>query len=75
MSHRYLSLSARILVVGTVVASLVTARTDFQMSELKLVFIPKVTIVFDMIAAVVLSTQLIVTVISHAPQLFITQDI
>lgn len=71
----YLTLSALLLIIGTVAVSLVVARTEFQLSELKLVYIPEIVIVFCMVVSVVLSTTLIIAVTAHAPQLFHTQDV
>lgn len=70
-----LILSALLLVVGTIAVSLVLARTEFQLPELKFVYIPEITILFSMVVSVVLSTILIVRITAHAPQLFITQDV
>lgn len=71
----YLILSALLLIVGTVAVSLVIARTEYKLSELKYIYIPEITILFSMVASVVLSIILIVMITSLAPQLFITQDV
>ncbi len=70
-----LVLFAILLMVGTLSVSLVIARTEFQLSELKYVFIPEVVILFGMIVSVVLSTIFIILITAHAPQLFNTQDV
>jgi hypothetical protein len=61
--------------VGTVAVSLVVAKTEFQLSELKFVYISEIIILFSMVLSVVLSTILIVRITAHASQLFITQDV
>ncbi|KLU64538.1 hypothetical protein DEAC_c34840 [Desulfosporosinus acididurans] len=71
----YLLLSALLLVVGIVAVSFVIARTEFQLSELKFVYIPEIIILFGMLASLVLSTILITRITANAPQLFITQDV
>ncbi|WP_067929194.1 hypothetical protein [Alicyclobacillus shizuokensis] len=71
----YVALMALMLIVGTVAVSLMIQRTDFQLSELKFVFIPEVVILFCMGVAVVMSTILIITITAYAPQLFNTQDV
>ncbi|QSO48429.1 hypothetical protein [Alicyclobacillus mengziensis] len=68
-------LFAVMLIVGTVAVSLMITRTDFQLSELKFVFIPEVAILFSMGVAVVMSTFLIIRISTYAPQLFHTQDV
>lgn len=71
----YLTLSALLLMVGTVAVALVIARTDFQLSELKFTFVPEIAILFGMVVSVVLSTILIIMITAHGPQLFSTQDV
>jgi hypothetical protein len=71
----YLIISALLLVVGTVAVSLVVAKTEFQLSELKFVYISEIIILFSMVVSVVLSTILIVRITAQASQLFITQDV
>lgn len=71
----FLILTALLLIVGTVAVSLVVARTEFQLSEIKFVFVPEVVILFSMVISVVLSTVLIITITAHAPQLFQSQDV
>ncbi len=71
----YFVLFAVMLIVGTVTISLMITRTEFQLSELKLFFIPEVVILFCMGVAVVMSTILIITITAYAPQLFNTQDV
>ncbi|EPZ44494.1 hypothetical protein [Alicyclobacillus acidoterrestris] len=71
----YVALMAVMLIVGTVAVSLMIQRTDFQLSELKFVFIPEVVILFCMGVAVVMATILIITITAYAPQLFNTQDV
>jgi hypothetical protein len=63
------------LIIGTVAVSLMIQRTEFQLSELKFVFIPEVVILFCMGVAVVMSTILVITITAPAPQLFHTQDV
>jgi hypothetical protein len=71
----YLTLSALFLMVGTVVVSLMIAKTEFRLSELRFTFVPEIVILFGMIVSVVLSTILIIAITTHAPQLFVTQDV
>jgi len=71
----YLVLSALLLIVGTVVVSQMIARTEFQLSELKIVFVPEIVILFCMVVSVTLSTILITAITAHAPQLFNSQDV
>ncbi|MGC7873357.1 hypothetical protein ACPUYX_17760 [Desulfosporosinus sp. SYSU MS00001] len=71
----YLFLAALLLVVGTVAVSLVVARTEFKLSELKFVYIPEIIILFGMVVSVVLSMILIARITANAPQLFVTQDV
>ncbi len=71
----YLVLSALLLVIGTVAVSLMIARTNFQLSELKFTFVPEIIILFGMVVSVVSSTALIILITVHAPQLFNTQDV
>jgi hypothetical protein len=71
----YLIFSALLLVTGTASTSLVVTRTEFQLSELKFVFIPEVVILFCMVISVLLSTILFITLITYAPQLLHTQDV
>lgn len=71
----YLGLVALLLVAGTVAVSLVVAKTEFQLNELKFIFVPEVTILFCMIVCVVLAIVLIVSLTAYAPQLFQTQDV
>lgn len=71
----YVMVFSILLIVGTISVSLVIARTEFELSDLRFVLIPEIVILFSMIAAVVLSTILIVLVTVHAPQLFHSQDV
>jgi hypothetical protein len=71
----YLLLSAILLIIGTVAVSLVIGRTNFQLSELKFMFVPEVVILFGMVVSVLLSTILMIMITAHAPQLFDTQDV
>lgn len=71
----YFSLFAILLLIGTVSVSLMISRTNFQMSELKLIFIPEVVILFCMIISVVSTTILLISIKAHAPQLLNTQDV
>jgi hypothetical protein len=71
----YLILFVILLITGTTAVSLMISRTDFQLSELKFVFIPEIVILFCMVVSVVSSTILLITITAHAPQLFNTQDV
>ncbi|WP_100489006.1 hypothetical protein [Sporolactobacillus pectinivorans] len=71
----YLILSTLLLIAGTAAVSLVVIRTEFQLSEIKFVYIPEIVILFGMAVSVVLSTILIVQITVHSPQLFMTQDV
>ncbi|MCL6631956.1 MAG: hypothetical protein K6T63_04915 [Alicyclobacillus herbarius] len=71
----YLILTALLLLVGSIAVSLVLARANFQLSDLKLVFVPETVIVFGMVVSVVLSTTLLILITVYAPQLFYTQDV
>lgn len=71
----YLTLIGIELIVGTVSVSLTLARTDFQIRELKFMFVPEIVILFGMIVSVVLSTIFIILITVYAPQLFNSQDV
>lgn len=71
----YLTLVAIELIVGTISVSLTMSRTDFQLRELKFLFVPEIVILFGMVVSVVLSTVLIILITAYAPQLFNTQDV
>lgn len=63
-----------LLTIGTVSVSLILSRSDLRLTELKLMFIPEIIIVFSMVISVILSTVFILALIAYAPQLFQTQD-
>jgi hypothetical protein len=71
----YLTIVAICLITGTVSVSLVLAKTDFQLKELKFIFVPEVVILFGMAVSVILSIILIILITIRAPQLFATQDV
>jgi hypothetical protein len=71
----YLTLVAVELIVATVSVSMTISRTDFQLRELKFIFVPEIVILFGMVVSVVLSTVLIILITAYAPQLFNTQDV
>lgn len=71
----YFVLFAILLVIGTVSVSFMVSRTNFQLSELKFVYIPEIAILLCMIISFVSSTILLVSVTTRAPQLLSTQDV
>lgn len=71
----YFVLFALLLMGGTAAVSLMIARTNFRLSELKFTFVPEIVILFGMVVSVVSSTALIILITVHAPQLFNTQDV
>lgn len=71
----YLTLVAIELITGTVSVSLTISRTNFQLQELKFMFVPEIVILFGMGVSVVLSTILIILITVYAPQLLNTQDV
>jgi hypothetical protein len=58
-----------LLLIGTISVSLMIVRTEFQMSELKFVFIPKIVVLFCMVVSVIMSTIYFITLIIYASQL------
>ncbi|MBB6729956.1 hypothetical protein [Cohnella zeiphila] len=73
--NEFLMLFALLFIaVGTVAVSQMIARTEFILSELKWVFIPKIIISLSMIISLVLAIVFIIMIISHAPQLIFSQD-
>jgi hypothetical protein len=62
-----------LLLIGTLSVSFMVSRTEFQLSELKLAFIPGIFILFVMVLSVILSVIYIITLISYASQLANTQ--
>lgn len=71
----YFLLFAVLLIVGTVAVSLMIARTNFELSELRYTRMPEIIILACMMVAVVCSTILIGLIATQAPQLLNTQDV
>jgi hypothetical protein len=71
----YFIFFAVLLIVGTIAVSLMISRTDFQLSELKYVYVPEIIILLCMFVSVVSSIILFYSVMVHAPHLLNTQDV
>lgn len=65
----YFILFLILLLIGTFSVTLMISRTEFQLSELKFVFIPEIVILFCMVISVILKAAYIIALIANAAQL------
>lgn len=64
-----------LLIIGTASIALVIARTDFKLSVLKFVTIPKIILLGCIVISIITSATLMICIFSSAPQLFHSQDV